>query len=80
MDKRSHFCRVLNILSPFSRLPGDIILLLYYYSYSLRARFNEEKKGIQFNFLNWIELNFDVIGKKMNNQEGVSIMGRGKFD
>ena len=46
---------------------------------TLRARFNENK-WIYFNFLNWIELNLDMIGQTMENQEGISILGRGKFD
>ena len=46
---------------------------------SLRARFNEEEKKT-FNFINWIELELDLIGKKSNKQEGISIVRRGKFD
>ena len=45
----------------------------------LRARFNEEKKK-KSNFLSLIELTLNLIGQKMNNQEDISIFGRGKFD
>ena len=30
--------------------------------------------------LNWIELNLDLVGQKMNNQEGIFIVGLGEFD
>ena len=45
----------------------------------LVSRFSGDMK-IHFNFLIWIEFNFDLIGKKMKNQEGVFIVGPGKFD
>ena len=40
----------------------------------------KEKQWIQCNFLNWIEVNLNLIGRKMNNQKGISIVGRWKFD
>ena len=39
-----------------------------------------KQKLIQFCFLNWIALKSDLIGQKMNTQQGTFIVGRGKFD
>ena len=38
------------------------------------------KKKKKSNFLSLIELTLNLIGQKMNNQEDISIFGRGKFD
>ena len=50
------------------------------FEHALRARFKgEKKKRTKFNILKWIELNL-FSGKKLKKQQGIFILGRGKFD
>ena len=46
----------------------------------LRLVLSKKKKRIQINFLNWIELNLFLSGQKMDDQEGIFNVERGRCD
>ena len=46
--------------------------------FELRARFKEDKKRIQFRFLNWIEVNLILFGQKNETaKKAFSLWGEG---